>query len=156
MEYKSASKTPGVDGVLDPVIERLERQIEVELRLAREDFERQMHELHRRQQGLFLLAFAAFAICAIVLAASTYWAVSSLSERAQASLEESSGAGRRLDRLEEDVRGRLETLETLERRLRIGILESPPAPPAPVPVPSGAAPGSPPATVPPPGSVPPP
>lgn len=145
MEPRNILKSPAVESVLDPVIERLERRIEIELRLAREDFERQLRELRRRQQGLFVLAFAAFAVGGLLLVGSTYWAVSSLRERAQASLNESSGAGRRLDRLEEDVRGRLETLESLERRLRIGILESAPAPVAPAPAPPRVLPVSPPA-----------
>ena len=123
MSGNSDNLRNGVDSVLGPVIDRLRKEAEADLRIAKEDFARELADMRRKQQAAFFTSFAIFAVICAVLLGGTWLSLDRLSTAAAERAKGEQTRTERLDRLEEETRARLESLVTLERRMRVQLLE---------------------------------
>lgn len=123
MSGNSDNLRSGIENVLGPVIDRLRKEAEADLRIAKEDFSRELAEIRRKQQAAFFTTFALFLVICGILVGGTWMSLERMAEDAQA--RESGEAARveRLGTLEEETRARLDSLISLERRMRVDLLE---------------------------------
>lgn len=113
----------GVDSVLGPVIDRLRKEAEADLRIAKEDFARELAEIRRKQQAAFFTSFAIFAGICVLLLGGTWMSLDRMGAAAAERARIEDRRTERLGALEEETRARLESLVGLERRLRVELLE---------------------------------
>lgn len=123
MSGNSDNLRSGVDNVLGPVIDRLRKEAEADLRIAKEDFARELAEIRRKQQAAFFTSFTIFAVVCLVLLGGTWLTLDRMSTAASERAQGEQTRTERLGTLEEETRARLDSLITLERRLRVELLE---------------------------------
>ncbi|MEW6776523.1 MAG: hypothetical protein AB1405_09540 [Bdellovibrionota bacterium] len=120
---KESRQSSAADDLLAPVLERLREESRVDVRVAREDFSRQIEELQRRQRTAFAIAFAVFALACAGLILTAWLSLAALFDKAEDRGKRQEEALLRLERLEEEARAHLEAMDGLERRLKVEILD---------------------------------
>lgn len=122
MSGNSDNLRSGVDSVLGPVIDRLRKEAEADLRIAKEDFSRELAEIRRKQQAGFFTAFGIFVVICAALVSGTWLSLDRMTRSARERESGEASRAERLGTLEEETRARLDSLVTLERRMRVELL----------------------------------